>query len=68
MTSKRLFRVRLSGRVVRCSELPPNVLRSSVGRGAKGRVTEEEAATQFCVELSRLGASWSLNKQLKGAR
>jgi hypothetical protein len=31
-------------------------------------VTEEEAATQFCVELSRLGASWSLNKQLKGAR
>jgi hypothetical protein len=24
MTSKRLFRVRLSGRVVRCSEPPPN--------------------------------------------
>jgi hypothetical protein len=32
MTSKRLFRVRLSGRVVRCSEPPPNVLRISVVR------------------------------------
>ncbi len=31
-----------------------NVLRISVGRGAKGRLREEEAATQFCVGLSRV--------------
>jgi len=34
--------------------LPPNVLRISVARCAKERVTEEEAATQFGVGLSRV--------------
>jgi len=33
---------------------PKNVLRISVGRCANGRLTEGEAATQFCVELSRV--------------
>ncbi len=32
----------------------PNVLRISVGRGAQVRLKEEEAATQFCVGLSRV--------------
>ena len=44
-----------------------NVLRISVGRGGNGRTEGEEAATQFCVGLSRVGAIWSLSNQLEQA-
>src|SRR2546425_126178 len=49
------------------AQTPPNVLRISVGRGGNGRTEGEEAATQFCVGLSRVRATWSLSNQLEQA-